>query len=236
MVLLDRLFRASTEVEVPNGVVTVHALGDVDIRQRDELALAEASRFRRLLKDPDSPEFLSLIAPLDDYPAEALCSTLVAYYEQLDAWPEAIKAIKPRFIAEPEGAELDEKLDANDEQQREDEEVKVKRAEWVKSLTDSYAKAIESWSQDKLLAEVKVKAIQMFAFLRYSDEARYASIYLSTEKEGKPYFPTLASVRQTNRSVLDRLLTAFEEVDKIDVWELDKAALKGFSVGSRSVN
>jgi hypothetical protein len=226
---LDSLFRVSKVTELPGTEVTVRALSDAELRSRESIARAASAKYRKLLKDPNSDEHLAFIESLDELTDPQLVEIIVSQYSQLEAQDEARSQSKPEFIPTPEDPSDSEKLDAVDEQQSEDERASELYRTALKTMTDNYRKNVESWDRPKLLTEAKNWNVRGLAYTEYLRTSILASLYLSTEKNGKRYFANLEALENTNQMVVNRLYEEFVKVNEVDAWEVAKQALQGNS-------
>jgi hypothetical protein len=229
--VLSDLFQVMTTVELPGKTVIVTALGDLGNRQRDTMSRLASQKYRKKLRDAESEEYSLLIEPLAELKTEELKNFLVMAYSQLEGQTEAREQAKPIFVAEPDNASHDEKLDAIEDQTTADEAANKRFEDTLKKVSDDYKASIESWDDAKLLAEAKLQAVSFYALSEYLRSYLLASVLISTTYQGKRLFPDLEAVDNAQRNIVNQLYSAFQEVNSKDSWELAKSTLRGETTG-----
>lgn len=224
---LDSLFRVSELVELPGKVVTVRALGDAELRLREQMSRTHAGKFRKLLQDETSLEYETYVAPLLEMEEHDLRETLVSFYNALEAEQEARENIKPRFVPEPDDSTLDEKLETDEAQKEADKAYQEALRREVEGLSEIHRQGFANLSKEQLANEVKTKAVSYFAYGEYLRFTVLASLYLATEFQGKRAFQTTSDVDNLPRELVLKLQDAFAIVNNKDIWELSKESLKG---------
>lgn len=226
--VLDELWRVSTEVELPGHyLATIKAMGDIDNRQVEEYAIAERIRFRRLLEDPFSQEYLSLIEPWQDQTADKLLDHLCYSFETLEAIPAAIKAYPQRFVDEPSDADTDAKAAAREEQQRVDKENEAKRLAASAADVQKFRESLSGLPLDALLVRVKEYSVRLYTDARYFDARKWCAIYLSAyDKDGRRIFRSANQVQNVPSQVVALIYAAYVTVNSKNPWDLEKAVLR----------
>lgn len=225
---LDRLYRTQTTVELADGkIITIRALGESEERQREQMAYVGAAKYRKVLRNKDSDEYLAYVEALDELTDEQLRNVLVQIYSQLDGVEEARKQSKPRFVPEPDNADDSEVMDTIEAQEEEDKIANEKFFEALKSITEDYKKMIEPYDREKLLAEAKAMTVRNMAYSEYLRLRILASLYIATELNGKRFFSSIEELDNANRDLVNTLYQKFVEVNDVSNWEIAKAALQG---------
>jgi len=224
---LDSLFRTSVTVSLPGREVQVKALGDLQNRQRENMARSASQKYRKKLKDEGSEEYSLFIEPLADLTHAELVQFLSLAYQQLEAQDEARKQVKQVFVPEPDEATLDEKIDAKEQQSQADTDALKQFNDTVDQLVSAYRQQIDAWDDAKLVSEAKIQAVSFYSLSEYLRAYLLASVLLSSTVNGKRLFPDIESVDSANQVVVGQLYDAFKSVNDLGAWDLAKATLRG---------
>ena len=217
MASIDRLFRVYEEIELPGGVqARVRAMSDYELQLRSKRSLEVSSKAVRELRNPDSGEHFSLIAPLDEATDESLRAICGSYHVR-DANQQAARDLQPKYIPFPDDASDEEKRKVIEDREKELSDIRDKRIKKAGELLDAYRKSLESKDRDRLLAEAKRKIEGATADSAYADEYANQTLLICVETpDGKPYFDGVDEVRLVPSRVQDMILEKVRSVNEID--------------------
>ena len=212
---LDKLFRTTTDVELPGGrTVSVRVLSDPDMRVRDDMAQRAFRRVARAFRDEEGDEYINNVAPLDDANDDSLRSLLVALHSVI-VRQEAVREIRPTVIPEPEGAAPDEKIEVEDRRDAEDKRVQKERVAHIEARLNKYRKSLEELDSDALLDRARAGISAPFSTDAADEEFTCWTIHLSTDGAFD-----VEDVRNMHPAIKDKLMEAYLEVDQIDPFDL----------------
>jgi hypothetical protein len=212
---LDKLFRTTTDVELPGGrTVSVRVLSDPDIRVRDDMSQRAYRRVARAFRNEESEEYINNVAPLDDASDDSLRSLLVALHS-VAVRHEAVREFRPAVIPEPEGATPDEKIEVEDKRDAEDERVQKERIAHIEGRLNKYRKSLKELDPKALLDRAKAGISAPFSTDAADEEFMCWTIHLSTDGAFE-----VEDVRNMHPAIKDKLMEAYLEVDRIDPFDL----------------
>ena len=217
---LDRMLRAYTKV----GDITVRALSDLDVRERDRIALEASREEADMLRDEESEGHQKLIAPMLDMTEDEMRATVVAF--QGRQYLRDIEVELPyEYIPFPDEATLEERQEVLRKRDAHEEKVREERAAVVAKKVAAFDGKVQNWTAEVLQGEVQRRAIAAHALAKYADVYQYATLALACFRDGDPLFEKWEDVPQMSSKAVEGLFTAYREVDSVDVWELEKNSL-----------
>lgn len=215
-VTVDRLFRSTTEVELAERKVRVHALSDLELQERHRRALEASMRLGRALKDPNSGEYLSTLEPIVTATRDVLV-TVCVNAKRREFVGEAEKEIPYTFLPFPDNATQEEQEQVLHERILQEERLRLDRQKWVEEKLGAYTQSLETVEEEKLRAEALRLTTDLARSAAYSEEFVWQSVLLGTETlDGQPYFTAIEQARHASRPAINRLWDAVEEVTNID--------------------
>ena len=220
---IDKFFRVSQETKLPDEMwVTVRVLSDIELKARESHSLGVVARMTEALKDPATIEYQNKIVPLNEATDTSIIDTLTASWKE--EWVrEAGEAIRVNFYPYPENATDAEKVDVDKRQKEHEVTVFGERLKYIMAREKQFRDKAESWTREVLVANVRQRAITLYAMDAGLQEQIYWTIWRSVEKDGKPYWKSVDEVKQLPSFVIDRLMMSYREVDAQDPWALTKS-------------
>lgn len=229
---IDRMLRAYTQV----GDVTVRALSDLDVRERDRIAL-EASREKAdELRDEQSEEYKELIAPMLDMDDSEMKAAIVAFQGR-QYWRDIEAELQYEYIPFPDDATLEERQEVLRKREVHEEQVRKERATVIAKRIATFDEKVQIWTTEVLQREMQRRAVAAHSMAKYADVWNYATLVLACFRNGKPLFETWEDVPEMSSRAVEGLFTAYRKVDSVDVWELEKNFLTDtIQVGSEQTS
>jgi hypothetical protein len=132
MATLDDLFLTKETVGRGEHALTLRALSDLELQARDEYCLTSMGRRRRLLRDPQSDEYLQYIEWIPDDPEQNLVE-LALTARRMDLIQESQRDIKAALLPIPDDAQNEEKLEVLEKRKAEDQRVIDARVAFVEA-------------------------------------------------------------------------------------------------------
>lgn len=214
---IDRMLRAYTQV----GDITVRALSDLDVRERDRIAL-EASREKAdELRDEQSEEYKELIAPMLLMDDSEMKAAIVAFQGR-QYWRDIEAELQYEYIPFPDDATLEERQEVLRKREVHEEQVRQERATVIAKRIATFDEKVKIWTTEVLQREMQRRAVAAHSMAKYADVWNYATLVLACFRNGKPLFKTWEDVPEMSSRAVEDLFTAYREVDSVDVWELEK--------------
>src|SRR3972149_1540526 len=220
---IDKFFRVSQPANLPDETeVTVRVLSDIELKARESHSLGVVARTTESLKDPTTTEYQNKIVPLNEATDESIINTLVASWKE--EWLREVgEAIRVNFYPYPENATDAEKVDVDRRQKEHEVTVFGERLKHIMGREKQFRDKAESWTRDALAANVRQRAITLYAMDAGLQEQIYWTVWRSVEKDGKPYWKSVDEVKKLPSFVIDRLMMDYREVDAQDPWALTKS-------------
>lgn len=220
---VDRFLRVSTKV----GDITVRALSDLDVRERDRVAMEVSREEADVLRDESSEQYKELIAPLGEMTKEEMRAALVAL--QSRQFGREVDAELPfDHIPFPDDATLKERHEVLRQREEHEEKVRRERLKVVANRIAKYENKIQSWEAGVLRNTLLERAAMSYALAKYAEIYQYMTLVLSCfEANGKRQFRSWKDVPKTSSKALERLFEAYRKVDSVDPWTLEKNSLTG---------
>jgi len=222
---IDKFFRVSKETELPDATaITVRTLSDVELKARQAHAVSILGQTAQKLRNPESEEHKSRIAPLSEVTNESLVETLVSTWRP--EWiGEARESQRMMIFPYPDDAGDIEKADVDRKQKEHEQAVFAERTKYLTNRELSFREKAKGWDRDTILKNVVDRAVGLYALDESLQEQDYYTIWRSVEIDNKPHWSSLEDVRQLNPKVVSELLRVYQEVDAQDPWELTKSLL-----------
>ena len=214
---IDRMLRAYTQV----GDVTVRALSDLDVRERDRVALEASREEADELRDEKSEKYKKLIAPMLDMNDDEMRAALVAFQGR-QYWRDIEAELQYEYIPFPDDATLEERQEVLRKREIHEEEIRGQRAAVIAKRIATFDEKVQIWTTEVLRREMQRRAIAAHSMAKYADVWNYATLVLACFKDGEPLFETWEGVPEMSSRAVEKLFTAYREVDSVDVWELEK--------------
>lgn len=230
-ITLDRLFRVSKELELPDETkVTVRALGDAERKERHRFALGESMRLDRSLRNTDSNEYLALVYPIENAEDNILQQVLLDW-KKVDAKMESVEVFKYEFIPVPDKASDEEEKEVLEKRKEHEKDIDNKRDKYVKDQVDTFKEKVLQFSRDMLVKEALERKKWMVSREESWNTTIDYTVWKSVEKDGKPYFRTFQEVKDLDSSVKTILFNANMELEAINPWEISKKSSGRNDVG-----
>ena len=217
---IDRMLRAYTQV----GDVTVRALSDLDVRERDRVALEASREEADELRDEQSEKYKELIAPMLDMDDGEMRAAIVAFQGR-QYWRDIEAELQYEYIPFPDDATLEERQEVLRRREVHEEEIRGQRATVIAKRIATFDEKVQIWTTEVLQREMQRRAIAAHSMAKYADVWNYATLVLACFEDGKPLFRTWEDVPKMSSRAVEGLFTAYREVDSVDVWELEKNSL-----------
>ncbi len=219
---IDRMLRAYTQV----GDATVRALSDLDVRERDRIALEASREEADELRDEESEKYKELIAPMLDMSDDEMKDTIVAFQGR-QYWRDIEAELQYEYIPFPDDATLEERQEVLRKREVHEEEVRRERATVIAKRIVTFDEKVQTWTTEVLQREMQRRAIAAHSMAKYADVWNYATLVLACFRGGKPLFKKWEDVPEMSARAVEGLFTAYREVDSVDVWELEKNSSTG---------
>ena len=214
---IDRMMRAYTRV----GDITIRALSDLDVRERDRIAL-EASRVEAdELRDEGSEKHGELIAPLLEISDDEMRAAIVAFQGR-QFWRDIEAELTYEYIPFPDDATLEERQEVLRKREAHEEQVRKERATVIAKRIAALDEKVQNWTTEVLQREVQRRSVAAHSMAKYADVWNYVTLVLACFKDGKPLFEKWDDVPEMSSRVVEKLFAVYREVDSVDVWELEK--------------
>ena len=220
---IDRMLRAYTQV----GDVTVRALSDLDVRERDRIALEASREEADELRDEKSENHKELIAPMLDMSDDEARAAIVAFQGR-QYWRDVENELPYEYVPFPDDATLEERQEVLRKREVHEEEIRGQRAAVIAKRIATFDEKVQIWTTEVLQREMQRRAIAAHSTAKYADAWNYATLVLACFRNGSPLFKTWEDVPEMSARAIEELFTAYREVDSVDVWELEK----NFSTGN----
>ena len=217
---IDRMLRAYTQV----GDVTVRALSDLDVRERDRIALEASREEADELRDEESKKYKELIAPMLDMDDSEMKAAIVAFQGR-QYWRDIENELPYDYIPFPDDATLEERQEVLRKREAHEKQVRGDRATVIAKRIATLDEKVQAWTTEVLQREMQRRAVAAHSMAKYADVWNYATLVLACFKDGKPLFKAWGDVPEMSSRAVEDLFTAYREVDLVDVWELEKNSL-----------
>lgn len=220
---IDEFLRVHTKV----GKITVKALSDLDVRERDRIALRASRDYADALGEEDSEEFQEHVAPLLEMDAVDM-RTAIASVQERQFWRDAEDELPFDYVPFPDEPTLEERQDVLRRREEHEDGVKEKRRQAVAKRLANFIEKMQDWSDEMLRRQLRNRAIANLSWARYADVYTWATLALACfDGDGKPYFSSYEKVAKTSSKMTAKLFEAYRHVDSVDPWELEKNVLTG---------
>jgi hypothetical protein len=213
---LDRMLRAHTKV----GDITVRALSDLDVRERDRVALEESRKEADRLRDEQSDGYGELIAPMLEMSEDEMRAAVVAFQGR-QFWRDIEDELPFQYIPFPDEATLEERQEVLRKREAHEEEIRQERTEVIAKRLVAFNDKVQNWTLEVLKQEVMRRAVAAHSLAKYADVYQYMTLVLACLKNGKPLFKKWKDVPEMSSRALEKLFAAYREVDSVDPWELE---------------
>jgi len=220
---IDKFFRVSTETHLPDGTaITVRTLSDVELKARQAHAVSILGQTAQKLRNPESEEHKSRIAPLSEVTNESLVETLVSTWRP--EWiGEARESQRMMIFPYPDDASDVEKADVDRKQKEHEQATFAERAKYLANRELAFREKVGGWDRETILKNVVDRAVGLYALDESLQEQDYYTIWRGVERDSKSHWASVDEVRQLNPKVVSELLRVYQEVDSQDPWELIKS-------------
>lgn len=219
---LDRMLRAYTKV----GDITVRALSDLDVRERDRIALEASREEADTLRDEKSDKHNTLIAPMLDLDDDEMRTAIVAFQGR-QYWQDIENELPFEYVPFPDEATLEERQEVLGKREAHEEEVREQRSAVIAKKIAAFNEKVQNWTTEVLRSEMQRRAIQSHSLAKYVDVHQYATLFLACFRDGNPLFEAWEDVPKMSSRAVDQLFAAYQQVDSVDPWELEKNVLTG---------
>lgn len=209
-ITLDRLFRATKQVDIAGRTLTVRALTDVERNFAFRSANLARARLARKLDVPDSDEALAQFGNVEELSDQDL-RQVIHIYQQREAVREAQNRIKLVFVPFPDDA-TPEETDAVIKQ-REDNQKKMDadRDKFITEWLLAVDKRLADSSREGMLAEYR-KAIRDTVILsEYSEELEVQILKYALDGQMSEL-----DIKGMASQVRRKLMSSVSEVNNID--------------------
>jgi hypothetical protein len=209
-ITLDRLFRATKQVDIAESKLTVRALTDVERNMVFRSANLARAKMARKLDNPESDEALThfgIIHELNDQDIRQV----IRVYQNREAHREAQDSIKLSFVPFPDEATPDE---TDKVILRREDNVKKMQADRDKFVTDwmaSVEKRITEAARPELLAEYRKAIRDTVLFSEYAEELEVQTLRISLDGQLSE-----TDIRGLASPVRNLLMSSVSEVNTID--------------------
>lgn len=224
---LDRFFRVQSDFALPKkGTIYLRSLSDDEMGMRQKAAVLAARNKRLELRDESSAAFIELVDVIQYAVDEELVDTIVSLSEP-QFQREALEAYPRRHIPYPDDAELEEQMDTDEKRDQHWEEIFKQRKEHVEKRSEKHRTEVEEWPREKRVSKCQNLQISNEAMAAYIQEENAQLILLgsfSNKKRTKPYFSSVADVRELSPKVKEPLLIELRRLNEVDIF-----AVQGFS-------
>ena len=217
---LDRMLRAYTKV----GDVTVRALSDLDVRERDRIALEASREEADRLRDEASDGYGELVAPLLEIGDDEMRAAIVAFQGRR-YWRDIENELPYQYVPFPDDATLEERQEVLRKRETHEELIREERASVIAKRIAAFDEKVQSWTTEVLRREIQRRAIASHSLAKYADVWNYVTLVLACFRDGKPLYKKWEDVPEMATRAVERLFTAYREVDSVDPWELEKNSL-----------
>lgn len=214
---LDRMLRAYTKV----GDITVRALSDLDVRERDRIALEASREEADRLRDEASDGYGELIAPLLEIGDSEMRVAIVAFQGR-QYWRDIEDELPYQYVPFPDDATLEERQETLRKRGAHEEQVRKERGAIVAKRIAAFDKKAQEWTTEVLQREMQRRTVASHSLARYADVWNYVTLVLSCFRDGDPLFEKWKDVPEMSSRAVEKLFAAYREVDSVDPWELEK--------------
>lgn len=221
---LDQYLRVLEEMPLPDGrVIYLRSLSDNEMKLRQKAAMF-ASRTRRVeLRDENSAAFLEFLAPLNDEEVENLVKAILSM-SRPDTSSEAEDRYPLVHMPYPDGAELEERLDIDEQRKEHRVRVMDDRRKYIEDREKEREKELEGWDKERLIAACKEKVISNQLMVAYLEEHERQLILLgcfSDKKRMKPFFKTSEEATNLNKDIYRSIFAKLREINEVDIFTLE---------------
>jgi len=225
---LDRFYRVQGEVQLPDGsTIYLRSLSDSEIGIRRKAAVLAARGRREELRDEKGAAFRDFIKPIPDADDGDLVNTIVAL-SQGDFTREAVEKYPRRHIPYPDDADLDERLEVDDQRDAHWQQVIQDRAKYMEGRSQTHEKAVrDKWTREQRVAKCVDLQKSNQAMSAYLEEDERQLLLLGSFKDKKRkqrYFTSSAMIGELDTRVKTRLRDELNNLSQVDVF-----AVQGFS-------
>lgn len=222
-ITLDRLYRATKQVELPDGTtIVVRALGDAERRAVGMAALRFSILTDKALGDETSDEYIVHLLPLQLAERETLIDVVLEFRRGV-LYQEAAKQFPNQFLPHPEDATPEEMKEVEERRAESEKTIEEKRTGYIEKGLEEHRAKLDKIEDGQLRKEATQRKRQVISLDSASREEMYQSVYYGTIRpEGTKYFASVDEVRALDSQVLMKLLREQREVDVLDVWALTK--------------
>lgn len=224
---LDQYLRVLEEMPLPDGrVIYLRSLSDNEMKLRQKAAMI-ASRSKRVeLRDENSAAFLEFLAPLNDEEEGNLIQAILSM-SRPDISGEAEDRYPLVHMPYPDDAELEERLDIDEQRKEHRVRVMDDRRKYIEGREKEREKELEGWDRERLIGACKEKVISNQLMVAYLEEHERQLILLgcfTDKKRTKPFFKTTEEATSLNKDIYRGIFKKLREINEVDIF-----ALEGFS-------
>ena len=232
-VTLDDLVRIRGETEFLGRKVFLRTLGARQDELRVMMAMARAAEMRSALRTEGTPEYNAFILPLKLADVKTLREAGEAL-ERGRLTRQSYSAVNPEREPEPpEGADVAEVLEAEEERRREEAKLAERRQKWVEENLEEFKKQYlyGEWDEETLRKEVLARQEELQVNAAYVARWNSATLLYGCYRDKeckKPLFASCDEVEDCSPVLRDHLLSKYWEIDRFS-YDLD--ALKNLPRG-----
>ena len=224
---LDQYLRVLDKMPLPDGrVIYLRSLSDNEMKLRQKAAMV-ASRSKRVeLRDENSAAFLEFLAPLNDEEEGNLIQAILSM-SRPDISGEAEDRYPLVHMPYPDDAELEERLDIDEQRKEHRVRVMDDRRKYIEGREKERKKELEEWDRERLIPACKEKVISNQLMVAYLEEHERQLILLgcfTDKKRTKLFFKTTEEATSLNKDIYRSLFRKLREINEVDIF-----ALEGFS-------
>ena len=224
---LDQYLRVLDEMPLPDRrVIYLRSLSDNEMKLRQKAAMFASRNKRAELRDENSAAFLEFIAPLNDEEEGNLVQAILNM-SRPDFSAEAEERYPLIHMPYPDDAELEERLDVDEERTARRVRIMDDRRKYNEDREKTRKAELEEWDRERLIGVCKEKVISNQLMVAYVEEHERQLLLLgsfSDEKRTKPFFKNVEELTKLNKDVYRQLFATLREINEVDIF-----ALEGFS-------
>lgn len=220
---LDDLWRVITEIDLPGGrKAYCRTLSDWEVRHRQEMAVVGSKHKRDELKDRKSDAYQTYIAPIQFAQRGDLEETIVAL-EQREFIRQTFEEIKANYVPYPDEATLEERHEVLEAREKEDKRVEEARRKAMEAKAAQLKKTLAKRKKENLVERcqaAQANALVLNAFVEEFNAMTVSLCCFSDEARKQRLFKSADEVKALNPLILDKLLGAYREIDRVNIEQL----------------
>jgi len=143
-------------------------MSDLDVRERDRIALEASREEADRLRDESSEEHKELIAPLLDMSDDEMRIAIVAFQGR-QYWRDIEDELPHQYVPFPDDATLEERQEVLRKREVHEEEVRQERATLIAKRVAAFDEKVQNWTTEVLHREAQRRAIIAHSRAKYAD-------------------------------------------------------------------